>query len=105
VKIVYVKGDIKIGNINFQYVREDTDNVYCRMGQYSRRKKIIYVVKQSNIIITMYIIIHEFIHALINYTFKKHNEEFMNKLLDKADYIFKKYVLMYRPEAKDIIKI
>ena len=104
-KIKYIDGDTRIGNIDFKYVNEDSNNVYCRLGRYKHKKKTIYIVKQNNFLITICIFIHEFIHLLIRHIFNKKNAMKMNIIFDNIDHNFKKYIIKYRPKAKDIIKI
>ena len=104
-KIKYVDGDIKIGNVNFEYVNEDEKNVYGRLGRYNHKSRTIFITKQNNPLITIYIFIHEFTHYLIRHIFNKKYTDKLNISLDSIDRKFKKYIIKYRPKAENIIKI
>lgn len=104
-KIKYIDGDIRIGNIYYKYINEDSDNIYCLMGRYKHKKKTIYIIKQKYFLITICIFIHEYIHLLIRYIFNKENAMKVNIIFHNIDYNFKKYIIRHRPKAEDIIYI
>ena len=106
-KTIFIDGDIRVGRVNFKYKEEDSDNVYCQLGYYHHRGKErnIVAVKQRHFDITAYIILHEFMHMIIDYILKGKKRRTVDRWFDRLDFYFKKYILRYRPKQEMIENI